>query len=168
MVLPYLKGLIIIKCGFFYLTLWIYCVFSICGDYICRSVRVSIIKLWFFYIVLLYLLWCFCIQYLVLNNWYQSTFLGRSCGQIFFIFADFFFGEEKRGPRHSRHFQYIYVQNFQKRVVYLSSSYKNTQIDTKNRPKWSPGSQDIEVLKSANFQGFFHRQWRNFLLLLVL
>jgi hypothetical protein len=34
MVLPYLKGLIIIKCGFFYLALWIYCVFSICGDYI--------------------------------------------------------------------------------------------------------------------------------------
>jgi hypothetical protein len=33
---------------------------------------------------------------LVLNNWYQSTFLGQSCGQIFFIFAVFFFGEEKK------------------------------------------------------------------------
>ena len=31
-----------------------------------------------------------------LKNWYQSTFLGRSCGQLFFIFADFFFGEEKK------------------------------------------------------------------------
>jgi hypothetical protein len=40
MVLPYLKGLIIIKCGFFYLALWIYCVFSICGDYIGRSIQV--------------------------------------------------------------------------------------------------------------------------------
>jgi hypothetical protein len=40
MVLPYLKGLVIIKCGFFYLALWIYCVFSICGDYICRSIPI--------------------------------------------------------------------------------------------------------------------------------
>jgi hypothetical protein len=40
MVLPYLKGLVIIKCGFFYLALWIYCVFNICGDYICRSIQV--------------------------------------------------------------------------------------------------------------------------------
>jgi hypothetical protein len=37
MVLPYLKGLVIILCGFFYLALWIYCVFSICVDYIFRS-----------------------------------------------------------------------------------------------------------------------------------
>jgi hypothetical protein len=72
MVLPYLKGLVIIKCGFFYIALWIYCVFNICGDYICISIQ-------------------------VLNKWYQSTFLGRHCGQIFFIFADFFFGEEKEG-----------------------------------------------------------------------
>ena len=61
----------VIKCGFFYLTLWIYCVFSICGDYICISIQ-------------------------VLNNWYQSTFLGWSCGQIFFIFADFFFRRRKK------------------------------------------------------------------------
>ena len=55
----------------FYIVLWIYCVFSICGDYICGSI-------------------------LVLNKWYQSTFLGRSCGQIFFIFADFFFRSRKK------------------------------------------------------------------------
>jgi hypothetical protein len=40
MVLPYLKGLIIILCGFFYLALWIYCVFSICGYYIGRYIQV--------------------------------------------------------------------------------------------------------------------------------
>jgi hypothetical protein len=40
MVLPYLKGLVIIKCGFFYLDFSIYLVFSICGDYICRSIQV--------------------------------------------------------------------------------------------------------------------------------
>jgi hypothetical protein len=141
MVLPYLKGLVIILCGFFYLALWIYCVFSICGDYICRSIQ-------------------------VLNKWYQSTFLGRSCGQLFFIFADFFFGEEKRGPRHSRHFQYISVQNLQKRVVYLSSSQKNTQVKKKNRPKRSPEGQDIEVLKSAIFQGFFCGRRRDLFLFL--
>jgi hypothetical protein len=44
MVFPYLKGLVIIKCGFFYLALWIYCVFSICGDYICRSIQVLLLK----------------------------------------------------------------------------------------------------------------------------
>jgi hypothetical protein len=130
MVLPYLKGLVIIKCGFFYLALWIYCVFIIYGDYICRSIQ-------------------------VLNKWYQSTFLGRSCGQIFFIFADFFFfGEEKRGLRHSRHFQYIFVKNLQKMIVYLSSSQKNTQVEKKNHLKRSPEGQDIEVLKSVIFQGF--------------
>jgi hypothetical protein len=128
MVLPYLKGLVIIKCGFFYLALWIYCVFSICGYYIGRSIQ-------------------------VLNKWYQSTFLGRSCGQLLFIFADIFF--RRRGPRHSRHFQYISVQNLQKRVVYLSSSQKNTQFEKKNRPERSPEGQDIAVLKSAIFQGFF-------------
>jgi hypothetical protein len=40
-------------------------------------------------------------------------------------------------------------------VVYLSSSQKNTQFEKKNRSKWSPEGQDIEVLKSAIFQGFF-------------
>jgi hypothetical protein len=67
MVLPYPKGLIVIK------------------------------KI--LHIVLVYLLWCFCIQSLVLNKWYQSTFLGRSCGQLFFIFADFFFSEKKKEGR---------------------------------------------------------------------
>ena len=47
---------------FFYITLWIYCVFSICGDYIGISIH-------------------------DLNKWYQSTFLGRSCGQLLFIFV---------------------------------------------------------------------------------
>jgi hypothetical protein len=50
-----------------------------------------------FHIVLVYMLWCFFIHYLVLNNWYQSTFLGRSCGQLFFIFADFFSENKKEG-----------------------------------------------------------------------
>jgi hypothetical protein len=71
MVFPYLKGFEIIKCGFFYIALWIYCVFSICGDSICRSI-------------------------LDLNKWYQSTFLGRKCGQIFLFFADLFFRKKKR------------------------------------------------------------------------
>jgi hypothetical protein len=52
------------------------------------------------------------------------------------------------------------VQNLQKMVVYLSSSQKNTQFKKKNRPKQSPGSQDIEVLKSANFQDFFRGRRR--------
>jgi hypothetical protein len=31
-----------------------------------------------------------------LNNWYQNTFLGRKCGQIFFFLQIYFFGEEKK------------------------------------------------------------------------
>jgi hypothetical protein len=140
MVLPYLKGLIIIKCGFFYLALWIYCVFSICGDYICRSI-------WF------------------LTSGIRALSLAGVVGNYFLFLQIFFFGE-KRGPRHSRHFQYISVQNLQKRVVYLSSSQKNTQFKKKNRPKRSPEGQDIEVLKSAIFQGFFCGRRRDLFLFL--
>ena len=73
MVLPYLKGLVIIKCGFFYLA---------CGS-IVYSVIVFIISL---------------DLVLVLNKWYQSTFLGRSCGQIF-LFLQIFFSEQKKEGR---------------------------------------------------------------------
>jgi hypothetical protein len=48
----------------------------------------------------------------------------------------------------------------------MSSSQKNTQVKKKNRPKRSPGSQDIEVLKSAIFQGFFRGRWRDLFLFL--
>jgi hypothetical protein len=65
MVLPYPKGLIVIK------------------------------KI--LHIVLVYMLWCFFIQYLVLNKWYHSTFLGGHCGQIFFIFSHFFLEKKKEG-----------------------------------------------------------------------
>ena len=64
-------------------------------------------------IVLVYLLWCFCIQYWILNKWYQSTFLGQTLWANIFYFCRFFFGAEKREPRHSRSFQYIFVQSFQ-------------------------------------------------------
>jgi hypothetical protein len=59
-----------------------------------------------------------------LTSGIRALSLGRHCGQIFFIFADFFFREEKRGKRHSRSFRYIFVQNLYKMVVYLSSSQK--------------------------------------------
>jgi hypothetical protein len=75
---------------------------------------------------------------------------------IFFFLQFFFFGEENRGPRHSIKFQYISVQNLHKKVVYLISSQKNTQFEKNIRLKRSLGSQNIEVLKSANFQGFFY------------
>jgi hypothetical protein len=59
------------------------------------------------------------------------------------------------------------VQNLQKRVVYLSSSQKNTQVKKKNRPKQSPEGQDIEVLKSAKFSGFFLRTAARFVFISV-
>jgi hypothetical protein len=60
-------------------------------------------------------------------------------GNYFLFLQIFFFGEEKRGPRHSRHFQYISVQNLQKRVVYLSSSQKNTQVKKKKSSETESG-----------------------------
>jgi hypothetical protein len=80
----------------------------------------------------------------------------------YFLFLQIFFGEVKRGPKHSRYFWYIYVKLLQKKVVYLISYHKNTQVEKTNDPKRSPGSQDIEVLKSTNFQGFFRRRRGNF------
>jgi hypothetical protein len=84
-----------------------------------------------------------------------------------FYFCRFFFGEEKRGLRHSKTFRYISVQNLQKQVVYLSSSQKNTQVEKKNRLKRSPEGQDIEVLKSAIFSGFFPRTAMRFVFIFV-
>jgi hypothetical protein len=105
--------------------------------------------------IYLVLLWYFVFRYLVLNKWYQSTFLGRKCGQIFLFFADLFFRKKKKRVAT---FQTIYIgfgENFQKMVVYLSSSQKNTQVKKKNRLKRSPGSQVICILKSAIFRVFF-------------
>jgi hypothetical protein len=76
-------------------------------------------------------------------------------GNYFLFLQIFFFEEGKRGPRHYRNFQYISIQNFHKRVVDLSSSQKITQFQKKNHSKRSPKGQDIEVLKSTIFQGFF-------------
>jgi hypothetical protein len=82
MVFPYLNGLIVIKWWFcilfFYIGLWIYYVFSICGDYICRSIQ-------------------------VLNNWYQSTFLGQIREERFCSFYRKFLGKENR----AMHFRFI-------------------------------------------------------------
>jgi hypothetical protein len=140
MVLPYLKGFGNNKDLWHFLSLYIF-VDLLCIQYI--------------------------LGYLVLNKWYQSTFLGRHCGQIFFIFADFFFSEKKKEGRDIPElFQYISMKNLQKRVVYLSSSQKNTQVEKKNRPKRSPEGQDIEVLKSAIFQGFFCGRRRDLFLFL--
>jgi hypothetical protein len=102
MVLPYLKGLVIIKCGFFYLALWMYCVFSICGDYIFRYIQ-------------------------VLNNWYHSTFLGQIREGFFSLFAKFFSGR-KRGRRTSGSYMKFYEMNLEKKNGYLNSSRKNTQF----------------------------------------
>jgi hypothetical protein len=135
MVLPYLKGLVIIKrfCIFFF---YIYCI-------------------------------SFVFRYLVLNKWYQRTFQGRSCGQLFFIFADFFFQRRKKRAATFQTFSIYLCAKFYKMVVYMSSSQKNTQFKKKNRPKHSPEGQDIEVLKSAIFQGFFLRTAARFIFIFV-
>jgi hypothetical protein len=76
----------------------------------------------------------------------------------YFLFLQIFFSEKKKEGRYIPDIFSIFLcKNLLKRVVYLSSSQKITQVKKKNRPKRSPGSQDIEVLKSTHFQGFFRR-----------
>jgi hypothetical protein len=41
---------------------------------------------------------------LVLNNWYQSTFLGQRREDLFSLFAEFFLGKKKRAT----HFRFRY------------------------------------------------------------
>jgi hypothetical protein len=92
---------------------------------------------------------------LVLNKWYQSTFQGRSCGQLFLFLQIFFFGEEKKRAATFQKFSLYFCAKFVEKGCILSSSQKNIQFKKKNRPKRSLEGQDIEVLKSAIFQGFF-------------
>jgi hypothetical protein len=89
-----------------------------------------------------------------LTSGIRALSLADIVGKYFLFLQIFVFEEEKRGPRHSSNFQYISVQNLKKQVVYLSSSQKNTQVEKKNRLKWSPGSQDIEVLNLQIFRVF--------------
>jgi hypothetical protein len=101
MVLPYLKGLVIIKCGFFYISLWIYCVFSICGDYICISIQ-------------------------VLNKWYQSTFLGQTLWANIFYFCRFIFRSRKKRVATFLNFSvYFYEKFVEKGCIYEFLSEKH-------------------------------------------
>jgi hypothetical protein len=87
-----------------------------------------------------------------LTSGIRALSLAGVVGNYFLFLQIFFF--RRRGPRHSRDFQYISVQNLQKSVVYLSSSQKNTQFEKQNHPERSPEGQDIAVLKSAIFRVF--------------
>ena len=137
MVLPYLKGLVIIKCGFFYLD--------------CGSIVYSV----FVVIILVYL-------FRFLTSGIRALSLGRHCGQIFFIFADFFYffrSRKKRAATFSNFSVYFCAKFAKKGCIYDFLSEKHP-IWKKNRPKRSPGSQDIEVLKFAKFQDFFRGRRR--------
>jgi hypothetical protein len=85
-VFPYLKGFLIIKCGFFYIA---------CG-YIVYSVFVGII---------------FADLFRFLTIGIRALSLAGVVGKYFLFLQIFFFGAEKRGPRHYQNFQYISVKN---------------------------------------------------------
>ena len=61
----------------------------------------------------------------------------------------------------------FYVKNLQIKIGYLNSSRENIQFKKKNRLKRSLEGRDIEVLKSANFQGFFQRTTARFVFIFV-
>ena len=88
MVFPYLKGLVIIKCGFFYIA--------------CGSIVYSV----FVVIIFADLFWILTIGIRALSR-------ARVVGN-YFLFLQIFFGEEKKGSRHSKKFRYILVKKLQK------------------------------------------------------
>jgi hypothetical protein len=94
-------------------------------------------------------------NYLVLTKWYQRTFLGRKCGQIFF-FADLFFRKKKRAATFQM-ISVVLVQNLKKMVVNLSSSQKNTKVKKKKKKssETESGKSSYLHFKICNFQGFF-------------
>ena len=96
----------------------------------------------------------------------SEHFPGPELWTTIFYFCRFFFGEKKRGPRHSRHFQYIFVQNLQKIVLSLSSSQKNTQVKKKSSETES-GRSRYWGFKICNFSGFFLRTAASFVFISV-
>jgi hypothetical protein len=89
----------------------------------------------------------------ILTSGIRSLSLVDIVGKYFY-FCRFFFGEEKKRAATFQIFSVYFYEKFVKKVVYLSSSQKNTQVEKKNRLIQSPISQDIEVLKSAIFRIF--------------
>jgi hypothetical protein len=66
--------------------------------------------------------------------------------------------ETKRELRTSDSILIFSEKNFQKQIIYLNSSQENIQFKRKNRPKRSPESEVMIILKSTKFQRFF-RKW---------
>jgi hypothetical protein len=62
--------------------------------------------------------------------------------------------ETKREPRTSDSIMIFSKKNLQKKIGYLNSSRENIQFQKKNRPKRSPGSEVMIILKSTKFQRF--------------
>ena len=125
MVLPYFKGLMVIK--------------------------------EIFHIVLVYLLWFFCIQSLVLNNWYHSTFLGRSCGQLFFIFADFFVQRRKKRVATFQTFSVYFCEKFAEKDCRSEFLSEKHPIWKKKSSRTESGRSRYCGFKICNFSGFFLR-----------
>ena len=129
-VFPYLKGFYN-KVVIFYMVSYI-----LCGD--CIQIYLD-------------LLWYFVFRYLVLNKWYQSTFLGQTLWENIFYFCRFFFrSRKKRAATFSNFLVYLCVKFAENGCISEFLSEK-TQFGKKKHLKRSPGSQDIEVLKSVNF-----------------
>jgi hypothetical protein len=86
-------------------------------------------------------------------------------GKYFYFCRFFFRSRKKRAATFSKFLVYLCVKFAEKGCISEFFSEKHP-IKKKNRPKWSPEGQDIEVLKSANFQGFFYGRRRDLFLFL--
>ena len=110
---------------------------------------------WMVYGLCLVLLKYICRSGLGTCNWYQSTLLGQRREDLFSLFAEFFFREEKEGGAFQVHIWRFMSWIWKKKIGYLNSSQKNTQFQKNNHPKRSQGSEVIIILNSTIFRGFF-------------
>jgi hypothetical protein len=126
----------------------------------------DIIK-WCFYIFFFYICcgdFVFGIGFL--TSGIRALSLADIVGKYFLFLQIFFRRRKKRATTFHKFLVYLCVKIVEKGCI-SEFLLKNTQFEKKNRPKQSPGSQDIEVLKSANFQGFFRGRRHNVFFLFI-
>jgi hypothetical protein len=76
---------------------------------------------------------------LFLTSGIRALSLGRHCGKIFFIFADFFFRRRKKRAATFSKFLVYFCEKFVEKGLYLISSQKNTQFEKKKSSETESG-----------------------------
>jgi len=131
-VLPYLKGSSLYIILLFIMNVLVYLAFK--GLFMNLRNIFSLISLNFYY------------------KWHSRSFLGMKWEIRFSSFC-IFLTKKKRGHKRSSRFMKLCVNNLKKPMVYLNSSWKNTQLKKKNiqNEVWEV---EIRLIKINIFLGF--------------